>query len=96
MTELVRLAAETVGRKPPAVRVPEIVARPLATVLETAWSALGRQAEPILTRGKIDIVARDRCYSARKASELLGYQPRIGYVDGLRTAARWLEAEGLL
>jgi nucleoside-diphosphate-sugar epimerase len=37
----------------------------------------------------------DQSFSNRKARELLGWEPRVSYADGLEATLAWLRAEGV-
>jgi nucleoside-diphosphate-sugar epimerase len=41
----------------------------------------------------VQVLGRDQDFSARKASEVLGWRPRVGYEDGLGATVEWLQRE---
>jgi nucleoside-diphosphate-sugar epimerase len=40
-------------------------------------------------------LGRDQSFSARKAREQLGWEPRVDYADGLEATLTWLRTEYL-
>jgi len=62
--------------------------------LEHAYRLLRRatrlSSPPLLSRQAVQVLGRDQDFSARKARELLGWQPRIGYDEGLAATLEWL------
>jgi nucleoside-diphosphate-sugar epimerase len=41
----------------------------------------------------VHVMGRDQNFSNRKARELLGWEPRIGYAAGLEATVAWLRAD---
>jgi acetylornithine/succinyldiaminopimelate/putrescine aminotransferase/nucleoside-diphosphate-sugar epimerase len=89
------------GLDSPPVRwsAPYWAADAVGTTLELGYRALRRTTRlkipPLLSRQAVHVLGRDQDFSTRKASELLGWQPRIGYADGLRATLDWLKSEHL-
>jgi ornithine--oxo-acid transaminase len=48
---------------------------------------------PLLSRQAVHVLGRDQDFSNRKAREMLGWEPRIGYAAGLETTLAWLQTE---
>jgi ornithine--oxo-acid transaminase len=48
---------------------------------------------PLLSRQAVHVMGRDQNFSNRKARELLGWEPRIGYAAGLEATVAWLRAD---
>ena len=48
---------------------------------------------PLLSRAAVDLLGRDQRFSNRKAREVLGWAPRIGYDDGLAKTVQWLRSD---
>lgn len=77
-----------VGVAPETRRVPAPVAWAVATVLETAWSVLGRQdTEPPLTRFMVEHLSTSHWFDISAARRDLGYVPRVTINDGLARLA---------
>ncbi len=79
--------AELAGRK---LRVaPTRLVRALAA----AGARLpGRDSE--VNTGAIEYIARGGTYSIDKARRVLGYEPAVGFEEGMRRTTEWLRAEG--
>ena len=50
---------------------------------------------PLLSRQAVQVLGRDQDFSNRKARELLGWEPRVGYDAGLAATVAWLRSEHL-
>ncbi len=48
---------------------------------------------PLLSRQAVHVLGRNQSFSNRKARELLGWEPRVGYAAGLEATLDWLKAE---
>ena len=85
----------------PQVRwsVPYWLAHGLGTSCETGYRALRRATRvstpPLLSRQAVHVLGSDQDFSNRKARELLGWEPRIGYPAGLEATLAWLQSDGL-
>jgi len=97
VNELVSQVALILGKKVPSLHVPRRVARTVGFCLEKIF-AVGASAripffkkEPFCTRSKVDIMTVDRSYSIEKAKKLLGYQPQVGYEEGIPRTIEWLK-----
>ena len=78
-------AADYLG-KPHPRRVPEFLPRMLVGPVEAIAKLRGRQSPPFLTRAQIKFMTLNLDYSIAKAKRVLGYQPRVDFHDGIRTA----------
>jgi nucleoside-diphosphate-sugar epimerase len=87
--ELSALLADALGCPPPRLNLPELVAYPLASAMEAAWSMARATHSPPLTRYRILLAARDCHFSSRKAADLLGYRPDIPLEEGIRRTVAW-------
>jgi len=85
------------GLDSPPVRwsMPYRLAHGLGFSLEHGYRAMRRATRvklpPLLSRQAVHVLGRDQKFSARKASELLGWEPRVGYEDGLQATVQWLQ-----
>ena len=52
--------------------------------------------EPPLHRRRVGFFTVNRAADSSKARRLLGYESRVPLLDGLRRAAAWYEAQGLI
>lgn len=75
-------------------RVPYPVAYGAAALMEWSHRLLPMLGEPPLTRYSVGALTRSQTLDIRLARERLGYAPRVGLQEGLRTFAEWWRAEG--
>lgn len=52
--------------------------------------------EPPLYRRRVDFFTKSRAFSINKASQILGYQPKINLEEGIRRTAEWYRQENLI
>lgn len=81
---------DALGLKKQAIYVPEWTALSMATLLETAFSALGKA--PPVSRKNIQSTLADRVFSAEKAMRVLGFEPKVTPEVGLRDMVLWYRA----
>jgi ornithine--oxo-acid transaminase len=55
----------------------------------------GLNAPPLLSRQAVQVLGTNQAFSNRKAREMLGWEPRIGYSAGLEATVAWLKSESL-
>jgi nucleoside-diphosphate-sugar epimerase len=76
--------------------LPYPVAIGLGFALEHGYRLLrrttGLSTPPLLSRQAVHVLGRDQDFSNRKARELLGWEPRVGYAAGLEATLAWLRA----
>jgi nucleoside-diphosphate-sugar epimerase len=86
--------AAGLGCPPPRWSVPYWLAHALGFALERGYRALrastGLHCPPLLSRQAVHVLGVDQSFSNRKARELLGWRPRVGYEDGLAATLAWL------
>jgi ornithine--oxo-acid transaminase len=91
--------AAGLGAPPVRLTLPYGAARGLGRTLEGGYRMLRRatpfDVPPLLSRAAVDLLGRDQAFSNRKAREVLGWAPRVGYEDGLAQTVRWLRADDL-
>ena len=93
--ELGAAVREALGTWTMRVEIPHGALVALATIAEAWGKASGRP--PLLTREKLrEISAGDWICSSRKIRERLGWTPRIGLFDGMRSTAEWYREVGWL
>ncbi len=83
-----RLAAALDAPRP-RLNLPELVAYPLATTMELGYRALGIRSAPMLTRYRVLLAARDCHFVSTKATQLLGYEPRVGLDEAIARTVAW-------
>jgi ornithine--oxo-acid transaminase len=89
--------ARGLGCSQPRLSLPYWAANGLGVSLEHGYRFLRRttrlQTSPLLSRQAVHVLGRDQDFSNRKARELLGWEPRVGYDAGLEATVAWLRAE---
>ncbi len=73
--------------------VPAALARTGAAVMELAASLPWASGPPRMTRASVNYLAASMTMSLDKATQRLGYTPRIGNVEGFRRSAEWFTAD---
>jgi acetylornithine/succinyldiaminopimelate/putrescine aminotransferase/nucleoside-diphosphate-sugar epimerase len=83
----------------PAVRwsMPYWLAHGLGFTLEHGYRAVRRatrlSSPPLLSRQAVHVLGRGQRFDAGKARQVLGWEPRVSYEDGLRSTVEWLRSE---
>ncbi len=67
-----------------------------AVALATEAIAKLRGTQPSVSREAIRYVSRQAVYPNARARELLGWEPKVDFEEGMRRTELWLRAEGLL
>ena len=70
------------------------VAYGIASAMEAAWSAMGREDEPRLTRWVVSELATAHWFDISAARRDLGYAPQVSLDEGMAHLEAWLRAEG--
>ncbi len=84
------------GRPSPRLRIPVPVAHAAGRGMEALYRLGGRlglgldERQPLITRDKVATLTVDRGFSHARASQELGYDPQVGYDEGLRYTLTWL------
>ncbi len=52
--------------------------------------------KPLITPTAVDIFTNNKKISIEKAKQLLGYEPKINYDEGMKQIRKWLQDEGLI
>ncbi len=77
--------------------MPYWLAESIGFSLEQGYRALRRtthlKTRPLLSRQAVHVMGIDQSFSNRKAREVLGWEPRVGYTAGLAATLEWLHAE---
>ena len=74
--------AETLNLPTPK-SIPGAIVRPLLKPVEKFWTIAGIKKRPPLTREAFNLVAEETDISIGKAKNMLGYQPRVDYAQGV-------------
>jgi dihydroflavonol-4-reductase len=92
--EMVRTIAEACGNKVPRFRIPLLVARISALLLEKTFPVLG--LEPPLSRAKLSFFAHSKPLSIARAQTDLGFQPGTDFRTGIGLTVAWYKEQGWL
>jgi nucleoside-diphosphate-sugar epimerase len=86
--------AAGLGAPPARLSIPYRLAAAIGAGLEhgyrLALRAGGPELRPLLSRQAVQVLGRDQRFSAAHARELLGWEARVGYEEGLRATLAWL------
>jgi len=87
--EYLNRIASCLGAKPVTRHVPYRVARSAAFLMELFGHMLHRRKPPLVTRYSVWLMGRKCYFSCEKAREKLGWQPTVGYEEGIPSAVEW-------
>ena len=90
INRLVGMVETALKKRVPGIHVPLWCAIPAACLMEACYRFFANGKEPFITRDKIDIMSRDRCFSINKAHSYLGFNPEIDYTEGISRTVDWL------
>jgi nucleoside-diphosphate-sugar epimerase len=94
LNEIVSSVADVIGARRPKLHIPVWPVYAAAWLCETVCARL--KIEPPLHRRRVGFFVHHREFDISKARELIGYEPRVTLVEGLRRTAAWYAAAGLL
>ncbi|HUS92922.1 MAG TPA: NAD-dependent epimerase/dehydratase family protein [Phycisphaerae bacterium] len=86
--------AECLGRPPVTKSVPYGIARRAAFLMELFGHLLRRKKPPLVTRYSVWLMGRRCFFSCEKARRELGWQPTVGYDEGIRSSVQWCLENG--
>lgn len=81
--------AGCLGVKPVTRKVPYRVAHSAAFLMELFGHAFRRKTPPLVTRYAVWLIGRRCFFSSDKARRELGWQPTVGYDEGIELAVQW-------
>jgi nucleoside-diphosphate-sugar epimerase len=88
--------AAGLGCPAPRLSLPYLPAAAVAVALEQGYRLLrratGLATAPLLSRQAVQVLGRDQDFSNDAARRTLGWQPRVGYAEGLAATLAWLQA----
>jgi ornithine--oxo-acid transaminase len=91
--------ADGIGARRARLSMPYPVASGLGNALEQGYRAVRRathlQTPALLSRQAVQIMGINQDFSNRKAREMLGWEPRVDYAEGMETTVAWLRDEHL-
>jgi 2-polyprenyl-3-methyl-5-hydroxy-6-metoxy-1,4-benzoquinol methylase len=92
--EMVSTVAETIGAKGARFRVPFGPLYLMAATMEFSLRPIGIQ--PPLHRRRMDFFKKSFQLSWQRASEILGYHPKVSFKEGALQTAGWYKSMGML
>ena len=93
-SEYLNKIATCIGAKPVTRKVPYSVARNAAFLMELFGHMTGRKKPPLVTRYSVWLIGRKCFFSPDKARRELGWQPTVGYDEGIERAVAWALEHG--
>ncbi len=81
--------AECIGAKPVTKKVPYGIVFRAAFLMELFGHMFGRKKPPLVTRYSVWLIGRQCFFSSDKARRDLGWQPRVGYEEGIAKSVQW-------
>jgi ornithine--oxo-acid transaminase len=91
--------AHGLGCREARLSIPYWAANGIGFALEHGYRALQSATRlnipPLLSRQAVHVLGTDQDFSNRKARELLGWEPRVGYEAGLEATVAWLRSDDL-
>jgi nucleoside-diphosphate-sugar epimerase len=94
LNKLVGIIAEELRVPPPRLRVPQRPILALASLCE--WICVPLGIEPPLHHRRVSFFTSNRAFSVAKARKLLGFQPRVGFREGVGATIGWYRQQGWL
>jgi nucleoside-diphosphate-sugar epimerase len=93
INSLAGIISSALNKKVPIFHVPIWFALLVGYSMEISHRLFSIDKEPLVTRDKIDIMCRDRCFDVSRAKRDLGFCPTIGYEEGIQNTVDWLKTE---
>ncbi len=88
--------AAVIGAPPVKRQVPYPVVKRVAFLMELFGHATGRKKPPLVTRYSAWLIGRRCFFSSEKARRQLGWQPTVGYDEGIRRSVQWCQEHNLV
>jgi len=85
--------ADGLGLPRPRRKVPLLVAKLVARVLEWRARRIGKKDSPRLTRARLKLLGLNLDFSIDKAKRELGYAPTIGFDEGMQETLAWFKPQ---
>jgi len=83
-----RVAAQ-IGCKNVRKHVPYAVAKKAGFIMELVGHMVGRKSPPLVTRYSVWLMGRRVFFSSEKIRRELGWQPAVGYSEGIARSVEW-------
>jgi nucleoside-diphosphate-sugar epimerase len=82
--------ADALGKSRPRLNIPSGLGLALATSFETCYRAFRLPGRPLLTRHAVYLLSRNQEYPASRARHDLGFEPVVGFDEGIARSVEWL------
>lgn len=92
--EMVAVIAARLGARIPGYRVPLSALLFLAYIMEKACQPFG--IKPPIYRRRMDFFRKNFAFSQENAKTILGFQPKVGFSEGISSTADWYRSMNLL
>lgn len=87
--ELVENFCAVTGLETPKIRIPHWLGATMGWGLETVFGLA--KIEPPMSRRTLEFFDTNNSFEIGKAKELMGYEPKFSFKDGLKDSLKWLE-----
>lgn len=84
--------AKKLGTALPPFHMPIWLAKTAAYLSEKIFPLIGK--EPLITRPRIDMMTKNNPISFEKARKILGYSPKISFMEGIDKTIDWMKQDG--
>jgi nucleoside-diphosphate-sugar epimerase len=88
--------AKIVGASSPKIVIPYRLAYFAGWVMEKVYGALRIQSRPLLTRMMVELFGTNQGFPIDKARRELGYEPKVGFDEGMAHVETWLRQTGFI
>jgi nucleoside-diphosphate-sugar epimerase len=82
--------AKIIGVSSPKIVIPYRLAYFAGWAMEKIYGALRIQSRPLLTRMMVELFGTNQGFSIEKARRELGYEPKVGFDEGMSHVETWL------
>ncbi|MCB0221171.1 MAG: NAD-dependent epimerase/dehydratase family protein [Chrysiogenetes bacterium] len=81
--------SKALGVAMPRISIPAPLARAAGDIMERVWTLAGAKNAPPLTSYRVRVPLTDSHFSNAKARRLLGFDPKVGFDEGLALTVEW-------
>jgi nucleoside-diphosphate-sugar epimerase len=82
--------AKSIGAESPKTTIPYRLAYFAGWVMEGIYSTFRIQSRPLLTRMMVELFGTNQGFPIEKARQELGYEPKVGFDEGMSHVEAWL------
>lgn len=94
LNQLIDTIAETIGSSKRKIHLPAFPIQIAGTLCEKICLPFG--INPPLYRRRVDFFTKSRSFDITKAKTILGYNPKVSLIEGIRKTVDWYTKKGLL